>query len=252
MTISDNGLSLIKQFEGCILKVYLDPVGIKTAGVGHTGADVNAMAVGTVISQAQADAWLRSDVKKAEKNVSSFDGTYHWNQNQYDALVSFAFNCGSINQLVAKGTRTIEQISEKILAYNKASGKALAGLTRRRKAEKKLFDTVPSDLNEVSKTQNTVSKNTDTVSVGGYAQGKTYALTVNLYVRDAANGNKKKLTALTADGKKHAYSDGAGNAILRNGTKVTAKAVKAVGNDVWLQIPSGWICAKTGGKVYIK
>ena len=246
MTISDNGLNIIKQFEGCVLKVYLDPVGIKTAGVGHTGADVNAMAVGTAITQAQADAWLRSDVKKAEKNVASFDGTYHWNQNQYDALVSFAFNCGSINQLVAKGTRTIEQISDKILAYNKASGKALAGLTRRRKAEKKLFDTPYESEGTASKTKNTVSVQY------GYGIGTVYALTVNLYVRDAANGNKKKLSALTADGKSHAYADGAGNAILRKGTKVTVKAVQAVGNDVWLQIPSGWIAAKVGTKVYVK
>lgn len=247
MTISDIGLDLIKQFEGCVLKVYLDPVGIKTAGVGHTGADVNKMAVGTAITQAQADAWLRSDVQKAEQNVSSFDGTYHWNQNQYDALVSFAFNCGSISQLVAKGTRTIEQISAKIPAYNKAGGKALAGLTRRRKAEKKLFDT---PYNAISAEKNTVFQKQSTVS--GYTIGATYTLAANLFVRDAANGNKKKLAALTADGKKHAYADGENNAILRKGTKVTVKAVQAVGDGVWLQIPSGWIAGRLNGKVYAK
>lgn len=233
MTISDAGLALIKKYEGCVLKVYLDPIGIKTAGVGHTGADVNAMAVGTAITQAQADAWLRSDVKKAEKNVASFDGAYHWNQNQYDALVSFAFNIGSINQLTANGTRTIAQISSKITAYNKAGGKALAGLTRRRKEEKALFDAAAS-------------------TATGYSAGKTYTLAANLYVRDAAAGQKKKLGQLTADGQKHAYADQAGDAILKNGTRVTVKAVQTVGSDVWLQIPSGWICAKTGGKVYVK
>ena len=246
MTISDNGLALIKQFEGCVLKVYLDPIGIKTAGVGHTGADVNTMAVGTVITQAQADAWLRDDVKKAEANVSSFDSRYHWNQNQFDALVSFAFNCGSINQLVAKGTRTIEQISDKILAYNKASGKVLAGLTRRRKAEKKLFDTPYKSEGTAIETKNTVSVQ------HGYGIGSAYTLTTNLYVRDAANGKKKKLSTLTTDGKSHAYADGEGNAILRKGTKATAKAVQTVGNDIWLQIPSGWIAAKMGAKVYVK
>lgn len=236
MTISDAGLALIKKYEGCVLKVYLDPVGIKTAGVGHTGADVNAMAVGTAITQAQADAWLRSDVKKAEKNVTSFDGTYHWNQSQYDALVSFAFNVGSINQLTANGTRTIAQISSKITAYNKAGGKALAGLTRRRKEEQALFDAAAAEKNVAT----------------GYSAGKTYTLAVNLYVRDAANGQKKKLGQLTADGQKHAYADQAGDAILKNSTRVTVKAVQTVGSDVWLQIPSGWICAKTGGKVYIR
>ena len=54
--------------------------------------------------------------------------------------MSFAFNLGSINQLTANGKRSIQEISAKILAYNKAGGKALAGLTRRRKAEKVLFD----------------------------------------------------------------------------------------------------------------
>ena len=239
MTISDAGLALIKKYEGCVLKVYLDPVGIKTAGVGHTGADVNAMAVGTKITQAQADAWLRADVKKAEKNVASIDAKYHWNQNQYDALVSFAFNIGSIDQLTANGTRTIEQISAKITAYNKAGGKALAGLTRRRKEEKKLFDTV----------QDTVSAGE---SASAYGIGRTYTLTVNLYVRDAANGKKKKLSALTADGQKHAYADHVGDAILKKATRVTVKAVQAVGSDIWLQIPSGWIAAKISGKEYVK
>lgn len=242
MTISDAGLALIKKYEGCVLKVYLDPIGIKTVGVGHTGADVNAMAVGTAVTQAQADAWLRADVKKAEKNVASFDAKYHWNQNQYDALVSFAFNIGSIDQLTANGTRTVEQISAKITAYNRAGGKTLAGLTRRRKEEKKMFDTV-------SATQNTVSAEE---TVAGYGIGKTYTLTVNLYVRDAANGKKKKLGQLTADGQKHAYADHVGDAILKKATRVTAKAVQAVGSDVWLQIPSGWIAAKVGGKVYVK
>lgn len=241
MTISDNGLNLIKQFEGCVLKVYLDPVGIKTAGVGHTGADVNAMAVGTAITQTQADAWLRSDVKKAEKNVTSFDVTYHWNQNQYDALVSFAFNCGSINQLVAKGTRTIEQISQKILAYNKASGRTLAGLTRRRKAEKALFDT--------SCVATTMKSETTAV---GYTAGSTYTLTTNLYVRSSANGTKVAFSALTANAKKCGYADTKGCAVLRSGTKVTCKATKAVSGSIWMQIPSGWVCAYNGTKVYIK
>lgn len=241
MTISDNGLALIKQFEGCVLKVYLDPIGIKTAGVGHTGADVNAMAVGTAITQAQADAWLRSDVKKAEANVSSFDGTYHWNQNQFDALVSFAFNCGSINQLVAKGTRTIEQISDRILAYNKASGKALAGLTRRRKAEKTLFDTACAA---------TATKSGSTTM--GYTAGNTYTLTTNLYVRSSANGAKVAYTALTANAKKCGYADTKGCAVLRSGTKVTCKATKDVNGSIWMQIPSGWVCACNGAKVYIK
>lgn len=245
MTISNEGLDLIKSFEGCVLKVYLDPVGIKTAGVGHTGADVNAMQTGTKITQAQADAWLRSDVKKAEVNVASFDHIYHWTQSQYDALVSFAFNCGSINQLCANGKRSIAEISAKITAYNKAGGKALAGLTRRRKAEKAMFDrTSDEQTAAVEKPQETAKS--------AYTKGTTYTLACNLYVRETAAGAKKKYAALSADGKVHGYADAQGSAILKSGTKVTVKDTKAVGADTWLQIPSGWIAAKIGGKVYVK
>lgn len=244
MTISTNGLNIIKQFEGCVLKVYRDPVGIKTVGYGHTGADVNAMAVGTPVTQAQADAWLRHDVTSAERNVSSFDAKYHWSQNQYDALVSFAFNVGSINQLTTNGTRTIGQISQKILAYNRAGGAVLAGLTRRRKAEKELFDKKAT----VSQTATNTAPSTAT----GYAVGTTYALTVDLYVRSTANGAKVTYSALTANAKKNGYADSWGHAILKTGTKVTCKAIKDVNGATWMQIPSGWICAKLNEKIYVK
>ncbi len=64
---------------------------------------------------------------------------YNWNQNEFDALVSFAYNIGSIDGLTAKGARTRSEIAAKILEYNKAGGKVLAGLTRRRQEERKLF-----------------------------------------------------------------------------------------------------------------
>lgn len=137
MKISTKGLSFIKQFEGCRLTAYRDSAGILTIGYGHT----RGVHDGQIISQEQADAYLRQDCACAEKNVNSFDNIYHWNQNQFDALVSFAFNIGSICQLTANGTRTIEEISAKIPAYCNAGGKRLTGLLRRRAAEKSLFDT---------------------------------------------------------------------------------------------------------------
>lgn len=137
MRISENGLNLIKEFEGCRLEAYLDPAGVPTIGYGHT----SGVKMGQVITQNTADEYLRDDCAAAEKNVNGFDAKYHWNQNQFDALVSFAFNLGSINQLTANGTRSIEDISAKIPEYCHAGGKELAGLVRRRAAEKKLFDT---------------------------------------------------------------------------------------------------------------
>lgn len=129
------GLNLIKQFEGCHLQAYKCPAGVWTIGYGHT----KNVKQGDVITQAQADAFLVEDVAGAEKNVNSYHSKYSWTQNEFDALVSFAFNLGSIDQLTANGTRSRQVIAEKMLLYNKAGGKVLAGLVRRRKAEYALF-----------------------------------------------------------------------------------------------------------------
>lgn len=141
--LSENGLNLIKSFEGCKLTAYkcLPTEKYYTIGYGHYGSDVTA---GMKITKEQADELLLQDCKKAIKNVNSFMSKYNLNQNQFDALVSFAFNVGSINQLTASGTRTLEQISSKITAYNKSGGRVIAGLVKRRAKEKELFDTPTS------------------------------------------------------------------------------------------------------------
>lgn len=154
MKISTTGLNLIKSFEGCRLTAYKCPAGVWTIGYGHTG-NVKS---GQKITQAKADAYLKADLAKFEKHVASYK-KYNWNQNEFDALVSFAYNVGSITQLTANGTRTKKQISEKILAYDKAAGKTLAGLTRRRKAEKALFDKpVTKKSTDTSKKSTTLKK----------------------------------------------------------------------------------------------
>jgi len=140
LSISNNGLTLIKRFEGCRLTAY-KPVSTEkywTIGYGHYGSDVKQ---GQTITQAQADSYLKADCASAEKSVNSYT-KYNWNQNQFDALVSFTFNCGSGNlkTLLSNGNRTIAEISAKITAYNKAGGKVLQGLINRRAAEKELFD----------------------------------------------------------------------------------------------------------------
>lgn len=129
------GLNLIKQFEGCRLTAYKCQAGVWTIGYGHTAGVTS----GQTITQAEADRLLVEDVEKYEKKVNKYYDRYKWNQNEFDALVSFAFNIGSIDKLTANGTRSREVIAEKLLLYNKAAGKALAGLTRRRQAERELF-----------------------------------------------------------------------------------------------------------------
>lgn len=135
MKTGQAGIDLIKSFEGCHLAAYKCPAGISTIGYGHT-KNVN---MGQKINQAQAEELLRQDLINFEEKVNKYDATYHWTQNEFDALVSFSYNVGSIDNLTANGTRSKAVIAEKILLYDKANGKALPGLKRRREAEKKLF-----------------------------------------------------------------------------------------------------------------
>lgn len=154
--LSINGLNLIKSFEGCKLTAYkcLPTEKYYTIGYGHYGSDVTA---GMKITKEQAEELLLQDCKKAIKNVNSFMSKYNFNQNQFDALVSFAFNVGSINQLTASGTRTLEQISSKITDYNKSGGRVIAGLVKRRAKEKELFDT-PTSTTATKKNNEEIAK----------------------------------------------------------------------------------------------
>lgn len=145
MEISKNGLDLIKKWEGCRLTAYQDIVGVWTIGYGTTNADIGITGItiksGLTITKEQAEEWLLESIKrKYLPKVEKYSYKYNFNQNQIDALVSFAYNIGSIDQLTANGTRSISEISKHILAYNTAGGKVVQGLTNRRKEEKELFD----------------------------------------------------------------------------------------------------------------
>lgn len=141
-TISNEGIQLIARFEGYRSTAYKDAAGVWTIGYGHTGYVKfygKNVCAGMTITKEQALDLLKDDLGKAESAVNKYYSRYTWNQNEFDALVSFAFNVGSINQLTANGIRSRSIIAEKILLYNKAGEKTLAGLTTRRKAEQALF-----------------------------------------------------------------------------------------------------------------
>ena len=253
MIISQKGIDLIKKFEGCRLKAYKDPANVWTIGFGHT----KGVKAGDEITQEQADKLLRDDLAVYETKVDKYDNKYHWNQNQFDALVSFAYNIGSIDQLTSNGRRSIKTISDKILEYNKAGGKKLEGLARRRKAEKALFDeAVEGDSSAVEpQPSNSTPKETeakDEAQASPYKVGGVYTVSVRsaLNVRKGAGKNYDLVgfRNLTPDGKAHANHNGA----LLNGTKVTVKEVKIAGEQIWLKIPSGWICGKDGAKILVK
>lgn len=134
----------MKKFEGLYKKAYRDEVGVWTIGYGITNADKSitgtTIKAGLVISEKTADNWLeRSLNTKYLQKVMKYDKKYRWNQNEIDALTSFAFNVGSIDGLTANGTRSRAMIAAKMLEYNRAGGVKLRGLERRRKAERKLF-----------------------------------------------------------------------------------------------------------------
>lgn len=146
MKIDNDGINLIKKFEGCRLTAYKDSAGIWTIGYGHT----KGVKSGQRISQAKADEYLISDLASAEKAVNSYH--YLLTQGQFNALVSFTFNCGAGNlkKLTNNGTRTLDQISARLTQYTKAGGKELAGLILRRALEKELFDSEIQAQEEIS------------------------------------------------------------------------------------------------------
>jgi lysozyme len=151
MKISQEGINLIKQFEGCKLTTYADTGGIATIGYGHTGSDVHR---GQCISEQEAENLLRKDVERFEKAVNA-EVKVPLSQNQFDALVSFAFNVGQGNLHTSTLLRKLNQsdyqgAAQEFPRWCKDSrGHELLGLKRRREAEKNLFLKTGTDSNQV-------------------------------------------------------------------------------------------------------
>lgn len=183
MKTNTAGINLIKKYEGCVLTAYRCPAGVLTIGYGHTGTDVKE---DMIITKAQAEKLLKADLVAFEKKVSAYDSIYHFNANQFSALVSFAYNIGSIDQLTAKGTRSLAEISKKMLLYNKAAGKQLPGLVKRRKAEQELFNKKATKTN--------TAKTDEAAKAAGYKIKVTTPK--GLYIRKGASTSTTKVGAL--------------------------------------------------------
>ena len=174
--ISDKCLDLVKEFEGCKLTAYRDEVGVWTIGYGITNDDKSitgkSIHKGMKVSKETAEKWLsKALAKKYLPLVLKYDKQYDFNQNEIDALVSFAYNIGSIKQLTANGTRSRATIASTMLQYNKAGGRVYNGLTRRRKAERALFLTkaAPEKKPVKKKSNETIAKE---VLAGKWGSGK--------------------------------------------------------------------------------
>ena len=206
MKVSKNCLALVKEFEDCQLKAYRDEVGVLTIGYGITNSDKaitgTTIKSGMTISKATAEKWLEAALNKIyAPKVMKYDVRYNWNQNEFDALVSFAYNIGSIDGLTNNGSRSKAVIAEKLLAYNKAGGRVYNGLTRRRKAERELFlKPVPKKTTEV-KTDNDVKGREPNVAYFSTIKSTVSGITEFLHKRGFGAGkpNLSKIAALNAD-----------------------------------------------------
>ena len=133
--VATNLTDFVKKFEGFSPKAFED---YKQTSIGYgTRAKKNE----TTISKEEADRRLADELADARKHVEKINQKYNYDfsPNELDALTSFAYNVGNIEELTNKGRRDRNMIASKMLEYNKAGGKPLKGLTRRRQAERNLF-----------------------------------------------------------------------------------------------------------------
>lgn len=139
MTISNKGMNLIKEYEGCRLFAYRDSVGVATIGYGHT----KGVKMGQAITQQQADEFLRSDLQPCE-NILNTCGV-NFRQEQFDALCSWIFNLGQGNfrnstmlKYIMAGKEDTD-ITDQLVKWHNAGGFPMKGLKRRRIAEANMF-----------------------------------------------------------------------------------------------------------------
>lgn len=175
--ISNNGVSLIKEFEGCRLTAYRCSAGTWTIGYGHTGTvDGKAVASGMTITAAKATELLKADLSKFEAAVNTYVAA-PITQNMFDALVSFAFNCGTG---ALKGSTLLKKLNAKdyngaaaeFPKWNKAGGVVLNGLVRRRERERQLFLYKHEEVTQTSPDGFRVG---DSVILNGYLYVDSYA-----------------------------------------------------------------------------
>lgn len=144
MQTSDKGIALIKEFEGCKLTAYQDSVGVWTIGYGWTQpVDGKSIRAGMTIKQETAERLLKTGLVSYESDVSRLVKV-GLTQGQFDALVSFTYNLGARSLSTSTLLRKLNAgdyagAADEFLRWNKAGGKVMNGLTRRREAERALF-----------------------------------------------------------------------------------------------------------------
>ena len=140
MNISEEGLALLKKFEGCELKAYQDSVGVWTIGYGHT----KEVKEGDQINKDEAEHLLAEEMPEYEGYINDMVEV-PLNQCQFDALVCWVYNLGPTNfrsstLLTVLNQERYNDVPREIKRWNKAGGEILKGLVRRREAEALLFE----------------------------------------------------------------------------------------------------------------
>ena len=139
MKTGNKGIELIKHFEGCELYAYKSPAGVWTIGYGHT----KGVEPGMQITDEDAHNMLVEELVEYESYINKLV-TVGLNQNQFDAMVSWVYNLGSANLQASTLLKVLNagqygEVPAQMLRWNKAGGKVLECLTRRRQAEADLF-----------------------------------------------------------------------------------------------------------------
>ena len=139
METSNEGISLIQKFEGCELEAYQCSAGVWTIGYGHTKDVIKGM----TITKEEAEQMLVDELHEYENYINEYV-TVALSQNQFDALVSWVYNLGPANLKVSTMLKVLnkgqyEEVPAQMKRWNKAGGKVLEGLIRRREAEACLF-----------------------------------------------------------------------------------------------------------------
>lgn len=144
MKTSQRGIDLIKKYEGFRASAYKCPAGVWTIGYGHT----LGVKQGQTVSKDQAEEMLRDDLARYEGYVNGYASTYRLTQSQFDALVSFTYNCGkgNLDKLTANGKKEKGAVAADMQLYVYGGGKKLPGLVKRRKEE---YDMFTEQLNAV-------------------------------------------------------------------------------------------------------
>lgn len=202
-----------------------------------------------------------------QKVGSGKTATKYWSGKAFKAATSEEYQVGVHTKLPAAAFRKYDSLEQCIFNYYELLNtslykKVIAGCdfaTQMKQIKSCGYMTSSTEVNSVIKVINLynlsiydcIKQITNVVPENRFVIGQTYTLNKNLYIREQPFGEKMKFSCITVDAQNHSKFDDYGCAILKEGTKVTCKAIKKESNSIWILIPSGWICASEAGKEYI-